>query len=147
MAKRKADAALAGTDLQPPEDGQAATPPAETTPAPTPAASEAAPSYAPVQAPPKGEGRPHTIDNRLGYRKEDSLDGRRRQIRFADRAGGQRPDDEILAPVRGKKPHVAWSSREKAWQAAKTPEGLQAIDSADQELAEIGRRRTSSHER
>jgi hypothetical protein len=72
---------------------------------------------------------------------------RRKQIRFADRQGSQRPDDEILVPVRGKKPHQSWSSREKAWQAAKTLEGLQSINEADQELAEIGRRRTGGHER
>lgn len=147
MAKRKPSAALEETALQVPEEEQAATPAAETTPVSTAAAPEGVAASAPVQAPPKGEGRSYTIDNRLGYRKEDSPDGRRRQIRFADREGGQRPDDEILATVREAKPDVSWSSREKAWQARKTPEGLEALDSADQKLAEVGRRRTSSHER
>jgi hypothetical protein len=99
--------------------------------------------YAPITAPPKGHKAAITIDNRLGYRKEDSADGKRRQIRFADResAAGSRPDDETLAPVREEKPHVSWTGKEKSWQARKTPEGLEAIDSADQKLAELGRKR------
>ena len=42
-------------------------------------------------APAKGPGRAWTIDNRIGYRKEDGPDGKR-QIRFADRPDGSRPD-------------------------------------------------------
>lgn len=99
-------------------------------------------AFAPVQAPERA-GAAYTIDNILGYRKEDSLDGKRRQIRFAQRPDGERPDDEILAPVRQKKPAVAWAAKEKAWQARKNAEGLEAIDSADQELAEIGRKKSS----
>jgi hypothetical protein len=99
------------------------------------------PPYAPVQAPLRGEYDAVTIDNRVGYRKELSSDGKKRQIRFTDREGGARPDDELLAPVREGKPEVRWASKEKAWQSRKTPEGLEAIDSADQKLAEIGRKR------
>jgi hypothetical protein len=113
---------------------------------PTTTAPAATLTQAAVQAPPK-EGDAFTIDNRVGYRKEDSPDGRKRQIRFADREGGQRPDDELLAPVREQKPAVGWASREHAWQARKNPEGLEAIDSADQELREIGRKRTQGQER
>ncbi len=99
------------------------------------------PPYAPVQAPPRGEHDAMTIDNRVGYRKELSPDGKKRQIRFSDREGGARPDDELLAPVREQKPEVRWASRDKAWQARKTAEGNEALDSADQKLAEIGRKR------
>lgn len=96
-----------------------------------------------VAAPPRGAGLPITIDNRVGYRKEDSPDGRKRQIRFADREGGQRPDDELLEPLRKRKPVVSWQAREKAWQARKDVDGLQALDKADQELAAIGRKRSA----
>ena len=40
------------------------------------------------------------------------------------------------------KPTVSWASKEKAWRARKTPEGLEALDSADQKLREIGSKRT-----
>lgn len=99
------------------------------------------PPYAPVQAPPRGEYDAMTIDNRVGYRKERSADGKRNQIRFTDREGGGRPDDELLAPVREQKPEVGWSGKERSWQARNTPEGREAIDTADQKLAEIGRKR------
>lgn len=120
-------------------------PQAMTSAAPT--ATSEAQTYAAVDAPPKGEGRAYTIDNNLGYRKEDSHDGKRRQIRFADRPDGQKPDDDMLAPVREQKPAVSWSAREKAWQARKNPDDLEALDSADQKLAEIGRKRTGGPER
>jgi len=42
--------------------------------------------------------------------------------------------------VREQKPEVRWASKEKSWQARKTKEGLEAIDSADEKLAEIGGR-------
>ena len=140
MSKRKAAAETTAEPL--PENAQSA---GETTTAIEPepvTATEQPQTQAPVQAPAKGEGRAYTIDNRLGYRKEDSPDGRRRQIRFTDR-----PDDEVLVPVREKKPEVSWSAKEKAWQSRKTPESLEALDYADQELAEIGRKRTGGQER
>jgi hypothetical protein len=102
--------------------------------------------HATVQAPEK-RGHAYTIDNRVGYRKEDTEDGHSRQIRFADRVGGQRPDDELLAPVRDEKPMVRFSPREKAWGENKTPDTLEALDRADQTLAEIGRKRKGGHER
>ena len=52
-------------------------------------------------------------------------------------------------PSRGSKvcakAETLWSAKKRAWQARKTPEGLEAIDSADQELADIGRNRTGPH--
>jgi hypothetical protein len=102
--------------------------------------------HAAVPAPEK-RGPAYTIDNRVGYRKEDTEDGHSRQIRFADRVGGQRPDDELLAPVRDEKPMVRFSPREKAWGENKTPDTLEALDRADQTLAEIGRKRARGHER
>jgi hypothetical protein len=121
--------------------------PGDEPPEASPAASSPTASYAPVQAPPKGEGRAYTIDNRVGYRKEDTPDGRKRQIRFAEREGGVRPDDELLEPVRKQKPNISWASQEKSWKARKNPDGLEAIDSADQELREIGRNRAGVPER
>ena len=44
----------------------------------------------------------------------------------------------MLAPVRAAKPDVTWSGQEQAWQARKKPDGLEAIDHADQELADLG---------
>jgi hypothetical protein len=149
MAKRKSSTEIESADAtameNPPAPSEAATV-QETT------ATEAAPGtetqpQAAVQAPEKGKGRTYTIDNRLGYRKEDSPDGKRRQIRFAERPDGERPDDEILAPVREQKPDVSWTSKDKAWQARVNAEGLEAIDSTDQKLAEVGRKRTGSPER
>ena len=102
--------------------------------------------HAAVLAPEK-RGPAYTIDNRVGYRKEDTEDGHSRQIRFTDRLGGQRPDDELLAPVRDEKPMVRFSPREKAWGENKTPDTLEALDRADQTLAEIGRKRARGHER
>jgi hypothetical protein len=130
----------------------APTPPAEASASPaTPetASAEAAAAapqaaYAPVAAPPQ-RGLAPTVDNRVGFRKEVSDDGKL-QIRFAQRPDGSRPDDELLEPVRGKQPHVKWSDREKAWQA-QTAEGADALDDADTKLAEIGRQRTRGHER
>jgi hypothetical protein len=87
------------------------------------------------------------LAGRLPYRKEDTEDGHSRQIRFADRVGGDRPDDELLAPVRDEKPMVRFSPREKAWGENKTPDTLEALDRADQTLAEIGRKRKGGHER
>ena len=166
MARRKKTTTNEETATQPPANAQPASEPAlppvpqetvtamplspatqETAAAPAEAqAQPPALAHAPIPAPPKGEGRSWTIDNRLGYRKEESADGRRRQIRFADRDGG-RPDDETLAPVRDKKPAVSWAPKEKAWQARKDQEGLEAIDLADQQLAELGRKRTGGQER
>jgi hypothetical protein len=152
MARRKMAAAgeeqaVHHPETAQPENPQAATEPAETPPAQVAEAAGAAPPSGPIAAPPQGEGRAYTIDNRLGYRKEDSPDGKRRQIRFAAREGGQRPDDETLAAVRDQKPEVAWTAKETAWQARKTVDGLEAIDSADQKLAELGRKRTGGPER
>jgi hypothetical protein len=93
-----------------------------------------------VAAPPQG-GPAFTIDQRVGYRKERSAQDGKLQIRFAQRPDGSRPDDELLAPVRGHQPHVKWADREKAWQA-QTAAGADALDDADQQLAEIGRQRT-----
>jgi hypothetical protein len=146
MAKRKAAATQEETTTQPPVNGQAESETVTVASQEAPPAAAETPNHAPIAAPPKGEGRAWTIDNRLGYRKEDSADGRKRQIRFADREGG-RPDDETLAPVRGKKPAVGWNPKEKSWQARKNQEGLEAIDFADQELAELGRKRTGPQER
>jgi hypothetical protein len=42
---------------------------------------------------------------------------------------------------------VSYAGKEKAWQARKTADGLEAIDSADQKLAELGRKRTGWPER
>jgi hypothetical protein len=110
------------------------------------AAQAEAQPHAAVPAPEK-RGPAYTIDNRVGYRKEDTEDGHSRQIRFADRVGGQRPDDELLAPVRDEKPMVRFSPREKAWGENKTPDTLEALDRADHSLAEIGRKRARGHER
>lgn len=148
MARKRGSGAAEGPAPEAPPgapaDGSHLETPASETTLATPSEPQ---SYAPIQAPPKGEGRTYTIDDRLGYRKEDSADGRKRQIRFADREGGQRPDDETLAAVREQKPEVSWSARDKAWQARKTPEGLQALDAADQKLAELGRKRTGGQDR
>ena len=126
-----------------------AEPPKANAAAPEPShhATQAEPQpHAAVQAPEK-RGPAYTIDNRVGYRKEDTEDGHSRQIRFADRVGGQRPDDELLASVRDEKPMVRFSPREKAWGENKTPDTLEALDRADQTLAEIGRKRARGHER
>jgi hypothetical protein len=119
----------------------------ETPPATEPAAEAAAPlpPYAAVAAPERA-GSAYTVDNRLGYRKEDTADGKR-QLRFAARPDGSRPDDELLAPVRGKKHAVGWSARAKAWQAQKNAAGFAALDEADQELRDIGRHRSERRER
>jgi hypothetical protein len=119
----------------------------ETPPATEPAAEAAAPNppYAAVAAPEQA-GSAYTVDNRLGYRKEDAADGKR-QLRFAARPDGSRPDDEVLAPVRGKKPAVGWSAQAKAWQAKKNAAGFAALDDADQELRDIGRQRSEGRER
>jgi hypothetical protein len=112
-----------------------------------PAAEAAAPHplYAAVAAPERA-GSAYTVDNRLGYRKEDAPDGKR-QLRFAARPDGSRPDDELLAPVRKKKHAVGWSARAKAWQAQKNAAGFAALDEADQELRDIGRHRSEGRER
>jgi hypothetical protein len=141
MAKRKK------TEEQSP--AAEATPPAaeETAPAALPSAEASAtppPAYAPVAAPEKA-GPAYTVDHRLGYRKEETADGTL-QIRFAQRPDGSRPDDELLAPVRGKQPDVQWANRAKAWQA-RTPEGVEALDAADDELAAIGRKRSEGRSR
>jgi hypothetical protein len=157
MAKRKAQPAEETAPVPPAAEGAATAAPraaegppqaAQTQETPQKAgegtAADARAEAAPqgrVAAPPQGEGRSYTIDNRAGYRKEDSADGRRRQIRFADREGGQRPDDELLAPVRVEKPMLSYAAREKAWQGRKTPDALDALDRADQELRDIGRKR------
>jgi hypothetical protein len=143
MAKRKSSddqptANIANQEAElPPPQAQAAEPgpPAQASPATDTAA------YQPVQAPPMGPSPAYTIDNYLGYRKEDveTPKGKRRQIRFADRADGNPPDDEVLEPVRTKKPRLPWEQR--AWQARKNEAGFEAIDLADQELNEIGRKR------
>jgi hypothetical protein len=99
-----------------------------------------------TEAPPQGEGRSWTIDNRAGYRKEESADGRKRQIRFADREGGRRPDDELLETVRKETPMVRYAAKERAWQGRKEPDALEALDRADQALRDIGRKR-GGHER
>ena len=147
MAKRKSPTTEDQSTSQTPEKAPAAAGNA-TGPAPeaAPAAADESQSRSAVPAP--GRGRcAWTIDNRVGYRKEDSPDGRKRQIRFADRPDGQRPDDELLGPVRQEKPAVSYAAKEKAWQARKTPDGLEALDTADQKLAEIGRKRTEERER
>ena len=145
MAKRKSAAEETLTADQTASEVPSTTLPESPDAANAPAAQATAAAepqlQGPVQAPEKGPGDSYTIDNRIGYRKEVSPDGRKRQIRFADRPGGQRPDDEILAPVRDQKPAVSWNAKEKAWQARKTPDGLEAIDGADQKLAELGRKR------
>jgi hypothetical protein len=150
MSKRKSTTA---EETNAPDAGEVVTITAEA-PTANPAApepshqatqAEAQPHTA-VQAPAK-RGPAYTIDNRVGYRKEDTEDGHSRQIRFADRVGGGRPDDELLAPVRDEKPMVRFSPREKAWGENKTPDTLEALDRADQTLAEIGRKRKGGHER
>jgi hypothetical protein len=148
MVRRKSTAdaaegaAQGADDIQPGQD--LASTPASQEPAPPPAEGQ---PHAAVQAPEAGEGRAYTIDNRLGYRKEDSPDGKRRQIRFADREGGERPDDAMLGPVRNEKPMVSYTTKAKAWQARKTPDGFEALDRADQELADLGRTRTGGKAR
>lgn len=150
MSKRKSTTA---EEINAPDAGEVVTLTAEP-PKATPAAPETsaqatqaeAQPHAAVQAPAK-RGPAYTIDNRVGYRKEDTEDGHSRQIRFADRVGGGRPDDELLAPVRDEKPMVRFSPREKAWGENKTPDTLEALDRADQTLAEIGRKRKGGHER
>jgi hypothetical protein len=140
MAKRKKDDEQ--TPATEPAAAAAVTPAAqETAPAAPPAvetAAEPAATYTPVAAPDKA-GPAYTVDHRLGYRKEANEDGNL-QIRFAQRPDGSRPDDELLAPVRGKQPHVKWANRTKAWEA-QTPQGVEDLDAADDALAEIGRRR------
>lgn len=96
--------------------------------------------HEPIQAPPKGEGRSWTIDNRVGYRKEDIPGTKKRQIRFAKRPDGSRPDDELLEPVREGKPVTRWNGQ--GWEARINEEGLGALDAADQKLADIGFQRT-----
>src|SRR6516164_6031890 len=118
MSKRKS---ITAEDTNAPDAGEVVTTTAEP-PTTNPAAPETSHQatqaetqpHAAVQAPEK-RGPAYTIDNRVGYRKEDTEDGHSRQIRFADRVGGQRPDDELLAPVREEKPMVRFSPREKAW--------------------------------
>lgn len=90
---------------------------------------------------PERRGNAQTIDNRLGYRKEDADGGRKRQIRFA-----KRPDDEALAPVRADN-EISWANREQAWQARRDPLGLEAIDGADQKLRDLSRKRGGVPER
>jgi hypothetical protein len=104
-------------------------------------AAEATATSVPVAAPDKA-GPAYTVDNRVGYRKEANADGDV-QIRFAKRPDGSRPDDELLAPVRGQQPDVGWDNREKAWRA-RTPKGVEILDEADDQLADIGRRRRDS---
>jgi hypothetical protein len=151
MSKRKSTDTAQETNS--PADGEVVTmtaepPKANATATETSAqtASAEAPSFAAVPAPEK-RGPAYTIDNRVGYRKEDTEDGHSRQIRFGDRVGGQRPDDELLAPVREEKPMVRFSPREKAWGENKTPDTLEALDRADHTLAEIGRKRRTGYER
>jgi hypothetical protein len=148
MSKKKPHAPTEETAIQPPETSQspaeASTPPAlqET------AASESAlpqTAYTPVMAPEK-LGRASTVDNRIGYRKEISTETGNEQIRFNTRPDGSRPDDELLATVRGKKPDVKYQAREQSWQA-RTQKGVDAIDDADAELADIGRRRSQGQSR
>ncbi len=139
MAKRKTEDTAAARD--------AATMEQPAQPAAQPQADSAVPAQGDVPAPPRGEGDAFTIDNRAGYRKEDSPDGRRRQIRFADRPDGSRPDDELLEPVRAQKPVVSWANKEKAWQARRNADGYEALDGADQQLADIGRKRRDSRGR
>ena len=105
-----------------------------------------APVYAPVQAPEK-QGPAYTIDNRLGYRVEDTPRGKRRQIRFADRADGRPLDDDLLDALHDNRPAVGWAATEPAWQVRPTPDGLHAIEKIDEVLAKIGRKRTRGHER
>jgi hypothetical protein len=153
MAKRRAaaDATAGDQNLAQPASQVPSAPEGQEIPAPagsaitaepqeTPAAKPQGPHHAPIAAPPKGQGPSYTIDHIAGYRKEDvtTADGRRRrQIRFAER-----PDDEMLEPVRKRKPAIKWDAPAKGWQARVNEEGLEAIDSADQELAETARKRT-----
>ncbi len=146
MAKRKSTtanepSAQPATDTTPEETASRGEEPAPAVPAEPK-------TYAPIPAPPPG-GRSWTTDNALGYRVEDidTPEGKRRQIRFADREGGQRPDDETLEPVRKRKPIVKYRSQDKGWQARQNAEGFQALAEADQELAEIGRKRTGGPQR
>jgi hypothetical protein len=144
MAKRKASIEAAAEPATTPSVGTAAEPPATAPHAAAETSAQATPAegkyQAAVQAPEK-RGRAYTIDNRLGYRKEDTEDGLSRQIRFADRVGGGKPDDEMLAPIRQEKPMVRYSPAEKAWGENKTPDTLEAIDRADMKLRDIGRKR------
>lgn len=146
MAKRKQEDQP--TPVTEPTQAVAAAPAAQETAPATPAAAEvsAAPpaAYTPVAAPEQA-GRAYTIDNRAGYRKEASADGNL-QIRFAKRPDGSRPDDELLAEVRGKQPDVKWENREQSWQA-KTPKGVSILDDADDKLGDIGRRRGEGQRR
>src|SRR4051794_3033927 len=80
IAARQAEAAPLATPTQ-----ENTTPAGELAAAPRTDATTSGPSTATpqaqhpaaVDAPPRGEGRAYTIDNNLGYRKEDSPDGRR----------------------------------------------------------------------
>ena len=145
-----------------PETSQAVTEPAPLPPIlqekaggePTPPGSQQAlfadgeqASHAYVQAPPRGRAGAITIDNRLGYRKETVDRGSKRQIRFADREGGQRPEDELLAPLRETKPVVEYRATEKAWQAQNDAVGRHALDLADQRLRDISHKRRQGPER
>ncbi len=97
MAKRKSPTAGEST-TQPAPEVEAGRDAATEATAAAPAEPQA---FTPTQAPPPVEGRrPWTTDNVLGYRVEDidTPDGPKRQIRFADREGGQRPDDEPWSP-------------------------------------------------
>jgi hypothetical protein len=153
MAKRKARPADEAVEPAAPQ-AEAGTPPAEappaadTPPSVEPQQEQAAEATLPdprVAAPVTGPGRSWSIDNRIGYRLEDidTEDGPAHQIRFADRTGGpKKPDDELLAPVRSRRPPVSYAPRDKGWQAAATARGREALTAADEELGEIGRRRT-----
>jgi hypothetical protein len=154
MAKRKARPIVEAVESAAPQAAETGSHPTETPPAlaappasgpqPEQAAAEAQPDPR-VAAPGKGPGRGWTVDNRVGYRLEDidTEDGPGHQIRFADRTSGpKKPDDELLATVRTRRPPVSYAPRDKAWQVAATPRGRDALTAADEELAEIGRRRT-----
>jgi hypothetical protein len=97
-------------------------------------------SHAPIQASEK-QGRAYTVDNRLGYRVEDTPRGRHRQIRFADREGSGQPlDDDVLDVLFDHRPAVGWAATEPHRQARPTSDGLHAIEKIDEALARIGNR-------
>jgi hypothetical protein len=144
MAKRKTPTETAVEPATTPNAGTAAEQPSTANLAAAETSAQATPAEATYQAAvqaPEKRGRAYTIDNRLGYRKEDTEDGLSRQIRFADRVGGGKPDDELLAVVREEKPMVRYSPAERAWGNDKMPDTLEALDRADMKLRDIGRKR------
>ena len=105
-----------------------------------------APVNAPVQAPEK-QGPAYTIDNRLGYRVEDTPRGKRRHTASptARMAGRSTTTCSTRSTTTG--PPSAGPPPNRPGRRRPTPDGLHAIEKIDEVLAKIGRKRTRGHER